>query len=377
MESKSPFRNPDSSKNCFVMMRYRKNRKLEKVETTVIQALDKYGVEARLAKDRQDKPLLWANVCAFMEHANFGIAIFDNVENYQVGEPRANPNICMELGYMLARGADCLILRDTAGRPDVHGKLFTDLDGHIVQDIDTTKPMKDLGAIVSKWVQQRVRIAPIYDGFAQMFPHSKIARRIKEQPAEKLAIARYLVGRWIERDEVPKSLLLDSGTTAAAVAEAIMLNAEAFAKTDIFTNNLLVSLMLSSVPGLRCHVLEGVVDDDYACVFMDPPRDAFPEKQIDTAVVACTGFSIDHGPLANSQQNLQFKRAAMELCSRCFLVFGSEKATATEGQPVFKSRKDWTKTLQEKVAKVITDGKRNPGLVAALGENLELIDAKA
>lgn len=377
MDSDAPFKSLDKAKNCFVMMRYRDHPKLGEIENVIREALDKHGVEAKLAKEGTGSSLLWANVCAFMDRAKFGVAIFDNVATYKPGEARANPNICMELGYMLARGADCLILRDVAGYEDANGRLFTDLDGHIVQTIDTSRDTADLAAVVSKWIQQRVRVGPIYDGFAQMFPKSKIADRIKEQPQEKLAIAHDLIKHWIKYDMIPESLLLDSGTTAAAVAEAVMLHAEAFAGTEIYTNNLLVSFMLSSIASLRCHVLGGVVDHTYACVFATPPRDAFPKKRIDVAVVSCTGFSKKRGPMANSPPNREFKQVAMELCRHTYLVFGSDKTNTRGGKPVFDNARVWHDMLKNKVKQVITDNRHGRQLLGALSdEKLKLVDPK-
>lgn len=372
MIRRSPFSTNDKSKCCFVMMRYRDSKKFGQIEKAVRDTLKKYHVEAGLAKDKAEQPLLWANVCAYMDNAKFGVAIFDNIACYQQGEPRANPNICMELGYMLAKGADCLILRDIANHNDKNSKLFADLDGHIVQNFNSNKPMKFLEDTVSNWIQQRISIRPIYNGFAQMFPKSKIALRIKEQQQEKLEIGHYLIKRWIDREQIPKTLLLDSGTTAAAIAEAIMLKSEKFTETIIYTNNLLVSLMLSSTPNLKCHVLEGVVDEDFACVFTDPPGDALP-LEYEAAVISCTGFDKVQGPLANSERNLAFKHEAMKKCKRCYVVFGSEKAITSEGSAVFQKKVLWEAVLKQNVSLVITNRSRElvhieKALYKALGD---------
>lgn len=354
--TKSPYPSEDSSKNCFVMMRYRHGEKFREIEKIIRETFKRHGISAGFAKDKNQNPLLWSNVCTFMDHARFGIAVFDGIDCYKEGEPRANPNVCLELGYMLAKGADCLLLCDTANQSGQQVKLFTDLAGHIVVPFNSEQLGKSFQDKISTWIQQRVQIAPIFDGFAQMFPHSKIARRIKEQPQAKLAIARYIVDRWKNHYGVPKSLLLDSGTTAAAIAEEVMLNADAFTKSAVYTNNLLVSLMLSSKNQLKCHVLSGVVDDTFACVFSKPPERAIPRGKIDTAIISCTGFSPLLGPLANSEKNREFKLAAIRRCKECYLVFGSDKLRARDaGVPVFPSKREWGSVLETKIKRVITD----------------------
>ncbi|MFO8006778.1 MAG: hypothetical protein R6V05_03490, partial [Candidatus Brocadiia bacterium] len=98
----------DYDRNVFVMIRYADTPALERIETEVRTALADAGLQAHLAKDRSHVPThKWENIRFCMEHCRYGVAIYE-----QLGNLPLNPNISLELGYMLGRGKQCLILRD-------------------------------------------------------------------------------------------------------------------------------------------------------------------------------------------------------------------------------------------------------------------------
>ena len=93
-----------SEHNVFVMMRYRSTDHFKVIEATIRQALSKYGLIARLAKDASLSDDLWENIQHYMRYCRFGIAVFEEID-----EREFNPNISLELGYMYALKRRCLL----------------------------------------------------------------------------------------------------------------------------------------------------------------------------------------------------------------------------------------------------------------------------
>src|SRR5579859_524512 len=119
----------DTYRNVFIMMRYREDTPLTNIVEVVSNALREHGLNPILAKAKRLHPELWSNVLACMEYARYGIVIFEDVD----GSHEFNPNIAIELGYMLARGRPCLILKDrrmAAVPTDIAGRVYDTFDSH-------------------------------------------------------------------------------------------------------------------------------------------------------------------------------------------------------------------------------------------------------
>ena len=71
---------------------------------------------------------LWANVCAHMWGAKFGIAFFEDRR-----ERGLNQNMAIEVGAMLMTGRRCALLRDVSIT-----SMPTDLVGRIYKPVDLT-----------------------------------------------------------------------------------------------------------------------------------------------------------------------------------------------------------------------------------------------
>jgi len=332
-------------KNVFVMMRYRSTDQFRAIELRITRTLLKHGLYARFAKDLQMEQWLWANIKRYMNACKYGIAVFDSL-NRGTAEPKLNPNICTELGYMLAQAKECLILKDKKLR------LQTDLQGFIFESFDGDQ-LESLERRLDVWAEQQIKVLPLFQGFASLVPGSKIAKRLSEQTQEKLAIAKYVAETIIAKSEA-RSIILDSGTSAAAVAEALFLIRDRFSALDIYTNNVLASVLLCSVKQFRCQLMPGVVDQDFAGVFGSAAVDAITGVRADVTIVACTGFTAKRGPYANSIENRAFKRAILRKNSKTVIIAPAERVGHAVGQPVLETDKDWTRVLKENVCKIVT-----------------------
>jgi hypothetical protein len=117
---------PDYDRNVFVMMRFRDNQHLSDIFKAIESTLQHYGLKALRSDHRDYTGELWTNVCVYMLGCKYGIAVFEEIEEREI-----NPNIALELGFMMATGKRCLILKDQAMPrvpSDIVGKLYKPFD---------------------------------------------------------------------------------------------------------------------------------------------------------------------------------------------------------------------------------------------------------
>jgi hypothetical protein len=138
-----------SEHNVFVMMRYSSVEHFKVIEATIRQALFKYGLIARLAKDASLSDDLWENIQHYMRYCRFGIAVFEEID-----EREFNPNISLELGYMYALERRCLLLKDRR-----MPRLPTDTCGKIYRDFDTYRLSDSLAQEISDWCKRDLRLS--------------------------------------------------------------------------------------------------------------------------------------------------------------------------------------------------------------------------
>lgn len=148
---------PDESKpnhNVFIMTSFRDDVRYRKTIQTIKRTLKGNGFNGWVASDKTLDSQLWANVQAFMLACKYGIAIITREEERKGTKAKIltsqfNPNVSIELGFMLSRGKDVLILKDK-----VLKKLPTDMIGSLYQDFDLDNPQHSLPSIVERWIKE-------------------------------------------------------------------------------------------------------------------------------------------------------------------------------------------------------------------------------
>ncbi|WP_164704484.1 TIR domain-containing protein [Blastococcus litoris] len=98
---------PDPERNVFVMMRFLQSAQLDEAHTAVKETLAARGFHAVRADDRDYTGELWSNIEVYLTGCKYGVAIFEDIEQRE-----HNPNVALELGYMLGRRKRCLILKE-------------------------------------------------------------------------------------------------------------------------------------------------------------------------------------------------------------------------------------------------------------------------
>lgn len=135
---------PDPQKNVFVMMRFMKSDQMDGIYTAVKDTLAARGFHAVRADDRDYTGELWSNIEVYMTCSMYGVAVFEDIDKRDF-----NPNVSLELGYMLAKRRRCLILKE---------KRLPDLPADVVHRLYKPFDMFDIEGSVSREVARWVDV---------------------------------------------------------------------------------------------------------------------------------------------------------------------------------------------------------------------------
>ena len=109
------------------------------------KCLDTHDIRGVKADDKQYHDDLLSNVQTYLYGCGFGIAVFERIEAEDF-----NPNVSLEVGYMLAMKKPVCLLKDQTLKTlptDLVGKLYKEFDP---QDSDNTIPDE-----ISKWLSDK------------------------------------------------------------------------------------------------------------------------------------------------------------------------------------------------------------------------------
>lgn len=133
---------PDPERNVFVMMRFLNSEQLDEAHLAVKETLAERGFHAVRADDRDYTGELWSNIEVYLTCSRYGIAIFEDIERRDF-----NPNVSLELGYMLGRRKRCLILKEQR-LPD----LPSDVIHRLYKPFDMFNVKSSVSREVARWV---------------------------------------------------------------------------------------------------------------------------------------------------------------------------------------------------------------------------------
>jgi hypothetical protein len=98
---------PDPDRNVFVMMRFINSPQMTEICNAIKNTCSTYGFHAVRADDRDYTGELWSNIEVYMTCCHYAVAVFEDIEKRDF-----NPNVSLELGYMLGRRKRSLILKE-------------------------------------------------------------------------------------------------------------------------------------------------------------------------------------------------------------------------------------------------------------------------
>jgi tetratricopeptide (TPR) repeat protein len=133
---------PDIKRNVFLIMRFKKEEPLQKIEEAIRTACAIRNLNVIRSDDKEYSDDLLNNVMTYIYGCSSGIAVFDQI-NYR----EFNPNIALEIGFMLSQCKKVLLLKDKA-----IPSMPTDVVGKIYKEFDTYHPMTTIPPLVDKWI---------------------------------------------------------------------------------------------------------------------------------------------------------------------------------------------------------------------------------
>ncbi len=149
------------------------------------------------------------------------------------------------------------------------------------------------------------------------------------------------------------SLLLDGGSTTAALAELLPPDRRLF----VATNSVPIAARLSTAAGLTLHVLGGRVRGITQCAVGETPVRALGELRLDVAFLGANGVTAQHGCTTPDEAEASVKRAMVRAGQRVVVLADSSKL-GREHLVRFASADD--------VDVLVTDDGADPAVVDAL-----------
>jgi hypothetical protein len=141
---------PSNAEVGFVMMQYENTRAHKTILAMIKKTLEEVGLRGVRADDKQYSDDLLHNIRTYMHCCGFGIAVFERIEREDF-----NPNVSLEVGYMMALEKPVCLLKDKTLRSlhsDIVGRLYKNFDP---QDIENTLPGE-----LKKWLLDKSIMAP-------------------------------------------------------------------------------------------------------------------------------------------------------------------------------------------------------------------------
>ena len=132
-------------KIAFVMMRFNDAKAHNEILTTIRKTVQPYGIVALRADDKWYHEDLYYNILTYCHACTFGIAVFDRIE-----DNHHNPNVALEVGYLMALGKHVCILKDKTIEA-----MQTDLIGKLYKKFDTQDAKKTIPSVLTKWLVDR------------------------------------------------------------------------------------------------------------------------------------------------------------------------------------------------------------------------------
>jgi hypothetical protein len=136
---------PDFSKVGFIMMQFGESDAHKKITETIKETLASFNIKGMRSDDKQYHDGLFPNVKTYLYGCGFGIAVYERIE-----KDSFNPNVSLEVGYMLAMGKPICILKDKTLK-----SLHADLIDKLYKVFDPQDPEGTIPPQITKWLEDK------------------------------------------------------------------------------------------------------------------------------------------------------------------------------------------------------------------------------
>lgn len=142
---------PNSTEMAFIMMKIpdesfndKQTDNNDEILNSIQNVLKENGFIGLRADYKEYADDLLPNIMTYMEGCNFGIAVFDEIGQY-------NPNVSLETGYMLSSGKPVCILKDRTVK-----KLPADIISKLYKEFDSNKPYETIKPELEDWLKTKI-----------------------------------------------------------------------------------------------------------------------------------------------------------------------------------------------------------------------------
>lgn len=135
----------NTSKTAFLMMRFGNTRAHSEIVQSIRETVIPLGISALRADDREYHEDLYYNVLTYIYGCDFGIAVFERIE-----EEEFNPNVSLEVGCMFGLRKPVCLLKDRTLKT-----LQTDLMGKLYREFDPQDPRNTIPVQLQKWLRDK------------------------------------------------------------------------------------------------------------------------------------------------------------------------------------------------------------------------------
>ncbi|NJL70960.1 MAG: hypothetical protein HC888_04745 [Candidatus Competibacteraceae bacterium] len=133
------------SKKAFIIMGFGSTTAHRQVVEAIRAKLQEFRIQGLRADDKQYHDDLYYNILTYMHGCDFGISVFERVESDDF-----NPNVSLEVGFMLGLKKEVCFLKDKTLR-----KLQTDLVGKLYREFDTLNVEATVSRELDKWLRDK------------------------------------------------------------------------------------------------------------------------------------------------------------------------------------------------------------------------------
>ena len=131
-----------NQKTAFLMMKFEDSNTQINIVNIIKEIFDSHGIKVLRADDKWYSDDLFHNIKTYLHCCDFGIGLFERVKSEYF-----NPNVSLEIGYMIGQNKDVLLLKD-----DTLNSLQTDLVSKLYYTFDSQNPRKQLETSIKRWL---------------------------------------------------------------------------------------------------------------------------------------------------------------------------------------------------------------------------------
>ncbi|MCB1824660.1 MAG: hypothetical protein KDJ54_08840 [Candidatus Competibacteraceae bacterium] len=136
---------PDPTKVGFVIMQFGTTKAHERILSAIRDTLAAKNLVAVRADDTQYHDDLFYNILTYIHGSSFAVSVFERLETEQF-----NPNVSLEVGYMLALGKPVCLIKDRTLKV-----LPTDIVGRLYKSFDPQDPVTTIEPELTAWLRDK------------------------------------------------------------------------------------------------------------------------------------------------------------------------------------------------------------------------------